>query len=860
MKSVIYWFRVKLPKWGFRIGITAFLCIAYFCYVSVHQFVVFSDSVNHTNLVLAQLSKIQAMVERMESSQRGYIITGQVSFLNVFLETQSHISETMNTLKKAVSDQPEQSTQAAKLDGLIRTRMSKMEHVIHLKREGLDISLIARSVDKEIMQKVRLVASEMDNFENKLLDDRIVATEKQVKEVLNFLFFGGILAFFVTTTSRFMLSRVEKERKRQANILNSILNSLGDGLLVTNNDGDLLHSNQAGCKILGIESIHPQIAKRASLLGFHHVLTKEPMLPEDTPLAMALRGKNTDDQEILVINESHPKGIIISVSSRCIRDRDGMIFGGLVLFRDVTKKKSIEVELQRARELAIEASRLKSDFLASMSHEIRTPMNGVIGMTTLLLDSGLNNEQLSYVKTVKSSAESLVTLINGILDHSKIEAGKLTLEKRDFNLERLTQEVRDMFTYMARSKSLELVTEIDPNVQRHLFGDPDRLRQVLINLIGNAFKFTERGFVSLRIIQVFAGPDVSRLQFDVQDTGIGMSEESQQKLFEKFSQVHDKSEVHAGGTGLGLVITKELVKLMNGRIQVESKLGVGSKFSFVIDIEAAKHQVYDRSDLKASSQTRLTGHILVAEDQPVNRTVVKNYLEKGGLSCQLTINGSEAFQAYKKNPEAFSAILMDCQMPIMNGFEATASIRAHEKEHSLRPIPIIALTAEGRLEDREKCLAAGMDNFLSKPIDIQNFFQLLSAYLNYPEDMQPAPREVKRFDASVLQKLAEYDSDGKTLDLVLIEDFLISAEPQLKTLLAAHSNKKEAELTACAHALKSVCLTLGLMSLGDKLEKIEHAAESGQNTDHLAQGLDAEFKDAIDFLIEYSRPKSRQVA
>jgi two-component system sensor histidine kinase/response regulator len=380
-------------------------------------------------------------------------------------------------------------------------------------------------------------------------------------------------------------------------------------------------------------------------------------------------------------------------------------------------------------EAALVASHAKSEFLANMSHEIRTPMNGVIGMVNFLLETDLTVEQRDFASTIKVSADALLFIINDILDFSKIEAGKMTLESVCFDLRETVKSTIELLNLQAQNKGLNLTDSIKPDTCTRLLGDPTRLRQILLNLLGNAVKFTSQGKVWLEIVPLHETADEIQLQFSVHDTGIGISEETQKNLFQSFTQADASTTRKYGGTGLGLAISRKLVELMGGTLNVTSRPGEGSTFSFTLRLPKQKADALGdhppvaaleysgKAPAIASSVVPEGTRVLLAEDGKINQLVAVRLLKQLGCTVDIAENGIETVDAWQKN--RYRIILMDCHMPEMDGYAATRRIRELETEQNLGPTQIIALTASTMEGDRELCLAAGMSDYTSKPISKQ---------------------------------------------------------------------------------------------------------------------------------------------
>jgi PAS domain S-box-containing protein len=446
----------------------------------------------------------------------------------------------------------------------------------------------------------------------------------------------------------------------------------------------------------------------------------------DAPRAMqlSLQGRTVNAVVVPVRWMNQSLGMLLLVCDRCRLDRVGLDPVLREFLTDLGELVAMALMRERSRQALLnakaEAERLaqaRTEFLANMSHEIRTPMNGVLGMLNLLKDTPLTDEQRDLLQTAETSAQHLLEILNDILNLAKIEAGQMKLERTPTDLKRLVRETCEMVRPQARLKGILLREEL-PDGELYALADPTRLRQILLNLLSNAIKFTERGEVVARLIRREASAENEHaLRFEVQDTGIGIPPDKQQQIFEPFRQADGSTTRKYGGTGLGLAISKKLVELMGGRMGVVSQVGEGSTFWFEVSLPACDAPAHVRLEqqLRAAEQTPLTGlRVLVAEDNFVNQKVIRRTLEKWGVEVQIANNGREVLEWLSREP--FHLVLMDCQMPEMDGYEATRRIRAYEQPRGLH-MPIIALTANALEGDREKCLECGMDDYLTKPVN-----------------------------------------------------------------------------------------------------------------------------------------------
>jgi PAS domain S-box-containing protein len=613
-------------------------------------------------------------------------------------------------------------------------------------------------------------------------------------------------------------SRAEKALRQREALLRLVVDQAP--ILLWSTDEDLRFTSSLGAALEHLDSEPDEVVGKT--LHEHFQTESE----EFEPLAKhrsALQGKSeTYDFEW---EDAWFRAVV-----EPLRDEEGRIVGCLGVAIDTTEQRSAALEAMRA-------NAAKSDFLARMSHEMRTPLNGIIGMSRLLLRSGLKREAHKYASILKSSADGLLQLIDDILDFSKIEAGKVTIEDVDFDIRDLLNEVRGTLYRQAESRGLDFRFEIagQPGPLR---ADSSRIRQVLINLIGNAIKFTNQGSVVVRSeIEAAAGNHL-QLRCTVRDTGVGISEESLDSYFAPFSQAKSTAIRHPGSVGLGLAICHNLVELLGGQIGAKSRPGEGSTFWFTVPVRPGRVTAGENSSavmLRVASNLRARERyrILLAEDDEVNQFVALRELEYLGYRVHAVNNGEEVLRAIKR--EKYDLVLMDCNMPNIDGFEASEKIRLQEGAYE--HLPIIALTAYARKEDVERCLAAGMDDFLAKPFTVEDLEEVLDRWLMV-DSLTVQPTETDSIEASstgsgihrqALERLAEVGRRSgvdivATAGTSILLDLPLCLE-ELKQALTKGDALQSADL---AHSIVGSSGTIGAFRLSTLSRRLEEACREGE--------------------------------
>ncbi len=696
---------------------------------------------------------------------------------------------------------------------------------ITLANQPVMIAVVEAALDENNYGALTLLQQEAIPLQNRLVDalDNMTRLQREANEAAlgktygayqetrNTMLVLGILATLLAMLVAVLVSRRMLAQARQVETekqkYQTLFETNSDAVVILEDKG-FTDCNPATLSMFGMDSVDTFLRTPISQLG--------------TPVQA--NGKTAHDHASLAIREARSEGH--AVMDWQGRRLDGSVFPAEIalhamqlegkpviqaIMRDVSERRAAEAAKEAAREAALQMAHAKSEFIANVSHEIRTPMHGILGMSGLLLKTALDGRQREYVSTLKSSAENLLTIINDILDFSKIEAGKLALEEIAFSPADLVQGVAALFQARALEKNLQLTLSLPDDPPAALLGDPTRIRQILLNLVDNAIKFTDQGEVELRA-RFEPDEDGIGCQFRVCDSGIGMNEETQSRLFQAFSQADSSTTRRYGGTGLGLAVSSQLAELMGGQLTVVSESGKGSTFTLSLLLPPSTLPL---AELPAPPVIQLQGHILVVEDHPVNQKVLAHQLREMGLHYALATSGKQALDLLAKDD--FDLVLMDWQMPEMDGLEATRQIR--QLPTAVRHIPVIALTANASAGFREACLAAGANDYLSKPYTEPALAALLAQWLP-----QAVPAPVPLLDLPALH--ARYPGNpGLVRDLQAV--FISTTEASLAALKRGIEHGEAESCRKEAHALKGAAASVMATAIQQGAARIEASVQQG---------------------------------
>jgi PAS domain S-box-containing protein len=706
--------------------------VAAICFIAAVVVVAYRDTTRvadaagwsaHTLRVVRVLKDLESQLNAAEGSQRGYVITGRSEYLDQYRRAERAIDAGLAELRRLTADNPVQQTRLRALGPIVAERLAALDHSADARRtKGLDAAaaIIASGHGQRLMNDVVTRIEVLERDERTLLRQRQARQRVTTRAFVTTIVGGALVSISLFAFVCFVLWWQTAERDKAEVVSHEIGRQLR--LAHAANQQLMDHSLDVICSMDADGRFRDVSAAVASVWGYEREeLIGKPYMdfvhPEDHALTREaarsiMGGQPTRDFENRYVRKD---GSIVHVmwSATWSTVHDSMF----CVARDMTERKLVEDELRHATAAAEAATRAKSAFVANMSHEIRTPLSGVLGMLDLVRVTPLSDDQARYLGIAESSARSLLTIVNDVLDLSKVESGRMQLESLAFDLDQCLDSGLAPLAIAARAKGLAFQCRVGDDVPRALVGDAGRLQQILVNLVGNAVKFTEQGEVSVSVIRVDADSRKARLQFTIKDSGIGIPEQRRSAVFEPFTQADGTTTRRHGGTGLGLTIASRLARALDGGLWLDETHGPGTTFHFTAAFELPDKAASDQNpDARTATveRHRRALHVLLAEDTESIRIYVGALLREWGHRVTEVANGLAAVDAFfAERPDL---VLMDGHMPECDGLRATALIRAGEGA-SVPRVPIVALTAKAMNGDREACVRAGMTGYLSKPVD-----------------------------------------------------------------------------------------------------------------------------------------------
>lgn len=729
--------------------------------------------VDHTFNVIAKLQEIESELYRMDNAQRGFVIGEKKRFLDDYIKSKATVQKLLPQLLSLIKNNSHQLILMNQLEKVFERRVHFSDATTNLvkeKKSATAMKLIGSGEGQNITDEFTSIINKMKAVEEALLVKRLKEEKETNGNSQIIILFGTALATLVVLFGSFVAAQETKRKnvaetnlKRNLQLQKVTFEAAAFALIASDAKGRITLFNSAAEKLLGYTAdevygktpllFHRQdeVKSMAEKLSLRFNETIEPGFESFAHLAR--KGLLETNSWTYIRKDGSEIPVNLNVSA--IRDENNEILGFIGISYDITQQLTFEKTLIKAKEEALAGTRAKSEFLANMSHEIRTPMNAIMGMAELLKETELDDEQQKYVEIFQRAGDSLLNIINDILDLSKIEAGHFELDHSAFELKQVIQKTTEIMALKAHQKHLELAVDIDESMHNFFYGDANRLRQILINLLGNSIKFTKTGEIILRIKSGPTHNNNQSLHIEVTDTGIGMTPNQVSKLFQRFSQADSSITKEYGGTGLGLSITKRIVELMGGEIKVTSVLGEGTTFTLNVVLEK------DDSERSPAREVDLRGlKALIVDDTKINRFILKNILEGQGAEVYEAALAEEALTIMNSHhgPKAFDMILLDCRMPGLDGFSLAEKI---QNSPILKGPMLMMLTSDNRSGDLSRSRALGLKSYLIKPILKDD---LLAAI-----DRALAPIK-ENLNKAKNASSAQVKNDSQELNILLVDD------------------------------------------------------------------------------------------
>lgn len=844
------------------IGLILIFASQYFAYKNVQDLSLHNQDVNNTIAILNQTANYGLSTKDIQSNTQEFVITGDENILKDTYAKKLKLLSISDTLYNLVKNDKTQTDRIRKLLDISGEIVANTQEVVNVYRtEGPQkaFDTILKGEGLRLNQTLMNTIESIELSENQHLDQQRALIQKTQKKTTLFITGTSICGFILTVLSIVSLlwnqkrqKQLQLEIRQKERVLYQYIEAIPDGVLVLDTDKKIVLLNQSGRELLGLNSREALLDEVGKLVLLDPARYNIRFTSETLPVSEALEGvKSTGNKIDLLRNNTI---VHLETSARPVLGLDGEITSAISVFRDITERANYENALEKARSIAEKSAKVKDIFLSNVSHEIRTPLNAIIGFTNLLEEQVREVKSAEYVSYIKVASKNLLELINDILDFSKIEAGQVILDKTNTSVSELVESVSVIINQRAIEKGIVYKKILSDDLPVMIMSDKLRMTQILLNICGNAIKFTEKGAVVLKVEPVTPLTDGQQtVRFTIEDSGIGIPADKIDKIFERFVQASQSTTRLFGGTGLGLSIVKSLVQLMGGTIRVESVFGKGTTFILEFPFEVVTDFTPSASSDEFTDEITSIGdiHVLAAEDNILNQKLLEAIFERMNVNITVVNNGQEALDALEK--DKYDLILMDIQMPVMDGYTAIKKIRSSVSQ----TLPIITMTAHAMVGEKDECLSIGANSYISKPFRESELLHTISSLTgkhnpNYKEmnPIQPNPETPEGNGIVNLNYLNEITGGDPELRDELISLFETELELQSDLLKKADASGENEKLRQVVHKFRSSLFSVGLLTTADKYKKIEGELKNNVRPENLTEILDTLTKEAYTGLAE----------